>query len=164
LDEQRRADERAEAERQIREAQRLAALAREEAAGRQVAPEQAAAIGRVLAGDPGGRVEIVSGDPESARYSEQLAHAIRAAGWSAKCSSGVGTFDYAPHTGNFLQIRGVPADKYYDGLGEIQPQHCVPRSARVLAEALEAGGIHLKFATIHDGEPGKLELFIGYKP
>jgi hypothetical protein len=166
LEELRAASEKADADRRVQTAEEAAARADSRAAaleGRHVTPEQREALGRLLATVPGGRVEILSGDTESLAYANELASAVRAAGWTVVSRSGLGSLDYVPHTGNELGFMGAasatdPATR--ESITQLPPG-LVPPTGRVLAEALKAAGIETRFFAIEGGERGKMLLFIG---
>ncbi len=161
---------RADAERRVREAEEVAARARAEAAalaGRHFTAEQGAVFKRVLAKTHRSHVEIISGDSESLQYADQLANALRAAGWSANSHSGIGMWDYIPHHGNVLQFRGAATEKdnmETERIADLRPHGLIPAEGQALAEALDEAGITTKFAIMHGGDRGQMQLFIGYKP
>jgi hypothetical protein len=166
LEELRAASEKSDADRRVQTAEEAAARAESRAAaleGRHVTPGQREALGRLLATIPGGQVEILSGDTESLTYANELAIAVRAAGWTATSRSGLGSFDYVPHTGNVLAFMGgaSPTDAGERESITQLPRALVPATGHVLAKALNAAGIETRFSAIEGGERGKMLLFVG---
>ena len=122
---------------------------------------------RVLSKHPSAQVGVYSwaGDREAYQYGDQLAAAIKAAGWAADSRNG-NWLGGGPPRGLVLQLRagsGVTNMEVKE-LAALRPQHLVSPTFRALAEALAQAGLETTYSVIEGGTAGGIELLVGYKP